>query len=129
MATEWTLSQPCVFQAQTHPIISVCPIKRCFKRRFVNLECNKRPKRRLQNVKTCQFRMFHSQINVLAGGPKKGREKEKSMIRTYCAEPSVLSSCCHSTSVLPGSSVERPLLGPQNHETSLSCQYQISIER
>ena len=37
----------------------------------------------LQNVKTCQYRMFHSQINVLAGDPKKGREKkyEKDLLR------------------------------------------------
>ena len=38
------------FEAQTHPIISVCAIKD-LKRRFLNLECNNRPKIRLQNAK------------------------------------------------------------------------------
>ena len=52
------------------------PYEKAFKRRFFNLECNNRLKSRLQNVKTCQFHKFRSQINVLAGGPKKGQERK-----------------------------------------------------
>ena len=51
------------------------PYKKVFKWRFLYLERNNRPKIRLQNVKACQFRMFHSQINVLAGDPKKDQER------------------------------------------------------
>ena len=74
------------FFAQTHLVVSVCPIKKVFKWRFVfNLERNNRPKIRLQNVKTCQLSMFHSQINVLAGGgsAKKDQERkyEKDLLR------------------------------------------------
>ena len=58
------------------------------------------------------------------GGALK-RAGRKSMKRTYCAGPSVLSSRCHSASVPPGSSIKRLRLGPKGHKTSLLYQYRI----
>ena len=96
MATEWTLSQQCVLGTDI-PNNKCLPYKRVFKRQFLNLECNNRPKIGLKNVKTYQFRMFHGPSG--SWGPKKGREEKHE--RTYCvAIVSVSSRFLSKTTLL-----------------------------
>ena len=70
-------------------------------------------------MKTCQFRMVHSQMSDTLG-PKKDRER-KNKERTYCVAVVV-------NLFSPVYSPKRSLLGPQDHGTSPLHQYQFSVE-